>query len=132
MLAEQSEPILIHSLNEFKEMFGDRVLLPQLNVGDTCYACERPVPKKRSDDARNPSRSVVSISEPRGSEGTIEALAVAVVDKYQKAWPREFAAMRAGLGLEVVGGRAWKFYVIEFALQAMLQIPGLEPVTGDE
>jgi hypothetical protein len=57
---------------------------------------------------------------------------IAVCDKYREAWPIEHAAMRNGLGLEVVGGPRWKFKVIEFSLLAMLQIPGIEPVTGEE
>lgn len=112
------------SIAEFTRMFGH---LPHPEPGDDCYACNRPVPKI-SRDARNGSkRSVVSIAEPKGEEGTLESLMIGVVDRFQDQWPRDFAAMRNGIGLEVVGGRAWKYYVTHFALYAALTVPGLEP-----
>lgn len=70
---------------------------------------------------------MVQIHEPKGEEGTIENLMIAVVDKYRDAWPRDHAAMRRQVGLEVVGGRSWKYYVTHFALYAVLMVPGLEP-----
>jgi hypothetical protein len=50
------------------------------------------------------------------------------VDKYQEAWPLTHRAMRNSIGLEVVGGQRWKYYVCHFALTATLMVPGLEPV----
>lgn len=102
-------------------------LLPALDPGDECFVCHRPVPKVRSDSEPGPARSVVSIHEPRGEEGTLDALMIAVVDKYKDAFPREHATMRHNIGLEVVGGRSWKYHVAHFALYAVLNVPGLEP-----
>lgn len=108
-------------------------VLPPLKPGDECYGCHRKVPKIKSDAPTGPrSRSVVSINEPVGEEGTLQNLMIAVVDKYQEQWPMDYAAMRNGIGLELVGGRNWKFQVVSFSLIATLQVPGLEPVTGDE
>lgn len=102
-------------------------ILPAPGEGEDCYACHRPVPRQKKDDQPGPRRSVVSIHEPAGEEGTLESLMVAVVDKYQEQWPRDHAAMRNQVGLEIVGGRSWKFFVTHFALYATLTVPGLEP-----
>jgi hypothetical protein len=98
-----------------------------LKPGEECIACHRTIPRKQKDDNVGRQRAVVSISEPVGYEGTLEPLMIAVVDKYRDAWPRDYAAMRDGIGLEVVGGRSWKYFVTHFALYAVLQVPGLEP-----
>lgn len=105
--------------------------LPPLLPGSECYTCHRPVPKIASDEKHGAKRSVVSIPEPRGEEGTLNALMVAVTDKYQVQWPRDYAAMRGGIGLEVIGGRGWRYHVTHFALYATLMVPGLEPDEGD-
>lgn len=95
--------------------------------GDECVACHRPIPKVRSDEQPGARRSVVSIHEPRGEEGTLDALMIAVIDKYREQFPLDAAAMDATIGLEVVGGRSWRYYVTHFALYAVLMVPGLEP-----
>lgn len=95
--------------------------------GSECVACHRPIPKKRSDARTGTRRSVVSIHEPQGLEGTLDPLMVAVVDKYREQFPLDHAAMERTLGLEVIGGRSWKYYVMHFALYAVLMVPGLEP-----
>lgn len=99
--------------------------------GDECVACHRIIPKKKGDDRIGSQRSVVSIHEPSGLEGTLEQLMIANVSKYREQWPLEFATMRNGIGLEVVGGRSWKFHVAHFALYATLMVPGLEPDSGE-
>lgn len=102
-------------------------LLPPPKPGEECYGCHRKVPQKAADAKPGPRRSVVSIHEPHGEEGTLEALMIDVVDKYKEQWPRDHAAMRAGVGLEVVGGRSWRYYATHFCLYAVLTVPGLEP-----
>jgi hypothetical protein len=52
---------------------------------------------------------------------------IALVDKYKEQWPTDFAAMRDGLGLEVVGGRSWKYRAIHFAVYACLMVADLKP-----
>jgi hypothetical protein len=107
--------------------------LPEPQPGEECYGCHRPVPKVKSDDRPGPARrSVVSVSEPAGEEGTLENLMIAVVNKYKDAWPRDFAAMRNGLGLELVGGRAWKYHVLYFCLYSVLTVGELAPDEGGE
>lgn len=96
--------------------------LPAPEPGEECYACHRPVPKVKKDDRTGPIRSTVTIREPRGEEGVLDDLMIQVVDKYQDEWPRDHAAMRAGLGLEVVGGRAWKYYVVQWCLYMALTL----------
>jgi hypothetical protein len=103
-----------------------------LEPGEECPACHRKVPKEKSDALPGPTRSVVSIHEPKGYEGTLEPLMVAVVDKFREQFPRDYEAMKASLGLELVGGRSWKFFVVHFALYAVLMVPGLEPTSGEE
>jgi hypothetical protein len=98
-----------------------------LEPGQECPGCHRVVPKKKSDDQPGPVRNVVSVHEPKGEGGTLEALMVQVVDKYREQWPLDYASMRDGIGLEVVGGRSWKYHVLHFALYAVLMVPGLEP-----
>lgn len=99
--------------------------------GSECVACHRPIPKKKSDDKPGPRRSVVSIHEPAGEEGTLEPLMIAVVDKYRDQWPHDAKAMERQIGVEVVGGRSWKYYVTHFSLYAVLMVPGLAPVEED-
>lgn len=99
----------------------------ELEPGEECPGCHRKLPNKKSDDRAGPTRSVVHVHEPGGEAGTLELLMIAVVDKYKDQWPREYAAMRDGIGLEVVGGRSWKYHVLHFALYAVLNVPGLEP-----
>lgn len=98
-----------------------------LRPGQPCPACHRPIPKIRADSLTGPRRQVLSIAIPAGEEGTLDELLIAVVDKYREQWPREYAAMRNNIGLEQVGGRAWKYHVIHFALYATLMVPGLDP-----
>jgi hypothetical protein len=119
--------VQVSSLQDFESIFGTHVHF-QLAEGETCLACNRPIPKIKSDDPTGSRRSVVGISEPKGEEGTLESLMIAVVDKYQDQWPRQYAEMREGIGLEVVGGKSWKYYCVHFALYAALMVPGLEPV----
>lgn len=102
--------------------------IPPPKPGEECFSCHRKVPQVRSDAPTGPkTTSVVSIREPVGEEGTLNSLAIGVVDKFQEQWPRDHAAMRAGIGLELVGGRNWTFHVHHFALYAVLMVPGLEP-----
>lgn len=110
-----------------KQMVEEWLQHLEQHPGDECVACHRPIPKKRSDEKTGSARSVVSIHEPAGEEGTLESLMIAVVDKYKEQWPRDHAAMREGIGLEAVGGRSWKYFVVHFALYAVLSVPGLEP-----
>lgn len=93
-----------------------------------CPACERPVPKVKSDDQHGPRREVLSLHIPKGEEGELENMLIALVDKYKEEWPRDYAAMRNGVGLELVGGRSWKYFAVHFAVYAALTVPGLAPV----
>lgn len=104
-------------------------ILEHLSVepGEECPSCHRKVPTKKKDDKPGARRSVVHIHEPKGEEGTLESLMIQVIDKYQEAWPREFADARDGIGLDVVGATSWKYFVVHFALYAILMVPGLEP-----
>lgn len=96
--------------------------------GCACPTCGRVVPKAKSDDKAGPKRTRIAISVPPEEAGVLDELMVQVCERYQEAWPREFANMRAGLGLEVVGGKRWQYHVLHFALTATLMVPGLEPV----
>lgn len=104
-------------------------ILDHLSVepGEECPSCHRKVPVKKPDDKTGPRRSVIHVNEPKGQEGTLEDLMIQVVDKYKEQWPREYADMRAGIGLDVVGALNWRFHVLHFALYAVLMVPGLEP-----
>ena len=95
--------------------------------GEECFGCHRKVPQLASDENTGPRREVMSLSIPKGEEGVLESMLVALVDKYQEQWPRDYAEMRAGIGLEVVGGRSWKYYAIVFSVYACLTVSGLEP-----
>lgn len=103
----------------------------RLEAGDECPACHRVVPKEKRDDATGPRRSIIQLHEPKGSEGTLQELMIAVVDKYREEWPRDHAAMRQNIGLEVIGGRCWKYHAVHFSLYATLMVPGLAPVEED-
>ena len=98
-----------------------------LEPGVECPGCHRTVPKESSDAATGPRGERMSISIPPGEEGILDSLMIAVVEKYQDAWPLDHRAMRNGLGLEVVGGRRWRYYVTHYCLYAVLNTPGLEP-----
>jgi hypothetical protein len=52
---------------------------------------------------------------------------VDLVDKYKEQWPLEFASMRQQVGLQIVGGRSWKYHALHFATYACLMVPGLAP-----
>lgn len=95
--------------------------------GVECPGCGRDVPKEKSDAVAGPRGEQISIGVPPGEEGVLESLMIAVVDKYQEEWPLDHRAMRNGLGLEVVGGRRWKYYVAHYSLYATLNVPGLSP-----
>lgn len=100
----------------------------ELKPGDACPACSRIVPKLRSDAQAGPRRETISLAVPKGEEGILESMLIALVDKHKDQWPRDYAAMRAGVGLEVVGGRSWKYYAVHFATYATLMVPELAPV----
>lgn len=95
--------------------------------GEECITCGRLAPKKKSDDRPGPTRSVISLHEPRELAGTLDPMLIALVDKYHEQWPRDNAAMRHDVGLEVVGGRCWRYHAVHFATYACLMVPGLEP-----
>lgn len=105
-----------------------RVRFQTPDSGEECPGCERKIPALKKDDQHGPRREVVQLSVPKGEEGVLENLLIALVDKHKEAWPRDFAAMRNGLGLELVGGRSWKYYAVHFAVYAALTVPGLAPV----
>jgi hypothetical protein len=94
--------------------------------GEECQLCERPVPKVRKDDPTGPRRSVLSVSIPAGFP-PLDPMLVDLVDKYKEQWPLEFASMRQQVGLQIVGGRSWKYHALHFATYACLMVPGLEP-----
>jgi hypothetical protein len=73
--------------------------------GEECQVCERVYPKLKSDDATGPSRSVLSVSIPKGFP-PLDPLLVDLVDKYKEQWPLDHAAMRQQVGLQVVGDEA--------------------------
>lgn len=108
-----------------------RVSLERPEPGEECPSCERKVPTLKKDDQHGPRREVVQLSVPRGEEGVLENLLIALVDKHQEQWPRDYAEMRAGVGLELVGGRSWKYYAVHFSVYAALTVPGLAPVEED-
>lgn len=104
-----------------------RVAIEPPESGQECYGCHRTVPTARSDDKPGPAREVLSLHVPKGEEGILENMLIDLVDKYREQWPRDYAAMRQGLGLEVVGGRSWKYYAVHFSVYAALTVPGLAP-----
>lgn len=99
-----------------------------LKPGDDCPECGRKIPKKRADSERGPARARLNVRVPLGEEGVIEQLAIQMVEKYQEAWPMDYAAARDGMGLEVVGSSGWLYRAIVFALYATLMVPELAPV----
>jgi hypothetical protein len=96
--------------------------------GKPCDFCARTFPKVRADAPHGSARDILQVSVPKGHEGVIDQMLIELVDKYQQQWPREYAAMRNEVGLEVVGGRSWKYHALHFATYAALTVPGLEPV----
>lgn len=100
--------------------------IPKPEPGEDCFGCGRPVPKKKSDDPTGRKRDVLSIHIPDGMP-PLEPMLIDLVDKYREQWPRDHAAMRQEIGLEVVGGRSWKYHAVHFATYACLMVPGLEP-----
>jgi hypothetical protein len=117
-------PIIIANEADLAKVINQ---IPKPEPGETCAVCERPFPKQKSDDATGPRREVLSISIPKGEEGELEQMLIQLVDKYQEQWPRDYAAMRQSVGLEVVGGRSWKYYAVHFSVYACLNVPGLAP-----
>jgi hypothetical protein len=105
-----------------------RVAIESPEPGEECGVCERPYPKVKSDAQQGARREIIQLHVPKGEEGVLENLLISLVDKHKEAWPRDFAAMRAGVGLEVVGGRSWKYYAVHFSVYAALTVPGLAPV----
>lgn len=99
-----------------------------LTPGDECPACERKLPLPKSDEPTGAAGTRFCVTVPPGEEGVLDLLLIAVVEKYQAAWPEDAAEMRAGIGLALVGGRRWKYRALHFALSALLQVPGLAPV----
>lgn len=99
----------------------------ELKPGEECIVCHRPIPKVKSDDQPGPRRETINLTVPRGEEGVLESMWIDIVDRNREAWPRDYAAMRDSVGLEVVGGRSWKYYVAHFCAYAVLTVPGLEP-----
>lgn len=97
-------------------------ILEPPHPGEECFGCHRTVPKLKSDDNVGSRREVLSLSIPKGEEGVLESMLIALVDKHREAWPRDHAEMRQGLGLEVVGGRSWKYYCIHWAVYAALTL----------
>jgi hypothetical protein len=96
--------------------------------GKPCHYCARKFPRVRADAPTGGQREVLSVAVPRGQEGVLDQLLIGLVDKYQEQWPREYAAMRNEVGLEVIGGRSWRYHAIHFAAYAALTVDGLEPV----
>ena len=115
-----------------EELYEVLKKMPPLKGGETCYGCGRKVPEKKSDDRPGPTRSVVSIHEPAGEEGTLEMLMINLVEKFREQFPLEHDEMKRTVGLEVIGGTSWKYHAVHFALYACLMVPGLEPVSGEE
>ncbi len=104
----------------------------ELEPGDDCPTCGRRIPSEKKDAPTGKKRSRITITEPPGMEGELELLLIGLVDKDKDQWPREFAAMRDGIGLEVVGASNWRFYALHFAAYAALTVPGLAPVEEDQ
>lgn len=102
-----------------------------LEPGVECPGCQRTIPKVKADSMTGPGRARFVAAIPAGQEDVLDDLLVQIVTKYQEQWPLDYAAMRNGVGLEVVGGRAWKWYALHFAAYAVLMAPGLEPETGE-
>ena len=100
--------------------------IPPPEPGQECQLCHRKYPEKKSDDPTGPKREVLTIHIPHGFP-PLDPLLIDLVDKYQEQWPLEHAAMRDQIGLEVVGGRSWKYHAIHFSTYACLIVPGLEP-----
>lgn len=96
--------------------------------GKPCDFCARTYPKVRADSLTGPRRDVMSIAIPKGQEGVLDELLIGIVDKFKDQWPREYASMRNEVGLEVIGGRSWKYHALHFAAYAVLTVDGLEPV----
>lgn len=105
-----------------------RVTLEKPEPGEECPSCERKMPALKSDDQHGPRREIVALHVPKGEEGVLENLLIALVDKHKEEWPRDYASMRNGVGLELVGGRSWKYYAVHFSVYAALTVPGLAPV----
>lgn len=110
------------TLDELKDALDHLDLKP----GEECPGCHRKIPEVKSDEQTGATRRTLSVSIPQG-EPDLESLMIMVVDKFKDQWPRNYAAMRDGVGLETVGGRSWKYYVLHFALYALIMVPGLEP-----
>ena len=119
-----NEPIQITSLEDLYKVLGEHV---HPGPGEECLVCHRPYPKVKADEKQGPVRNIISLHEPKELTGTLEPMLIALVDKHREAWPREHAAMRHGVGLEVVGGRSWKYYAVHFAVYACLMFPELAP-----
>lgn len=90
--------------------------------GEDCPGCGRTVPKLKSDEVAGPQGERWTISVPPGEEGNLELMLIDLVNKYKDAWPLQYRAMRDSVGLEVVGGRRWKYYGLHFAVYAALTL----------
>lgn len=98
----------------------------ELKPGTDCPTCGRKVPKVQADAPHGSRREVMSLAVPKGEEGVLEGMLIQLVDKYREAWPRDYAAMRDSVGLEVVGGRSWKYFCLHWAVYACLTLD-IEP-----
>lgn len=93
-----------------------------LEPGHECPACHRKVPKQASDEAAGRTRDRISVSVPVGEEGVLDDLMIQLVEKYAEEWPEDAAAAREGVGLVLVGERAWKYRALHFAVYAALTL----------
>lgn len=90
--------------------------------GKECQVCHRTMPKEKADAVTGPKREVIHLHVPKGEEGSLEHMLIALVDKYKEEWPRDYAAMRDSVGLEVVGGRSWRYFAIHWAVYMALTL----------
>lgn len=94
----------------------------ELGPGTDCPTCGRKIPKVRADAPTGARREVMTVAVPKGEEGVLENMLIALVDRHKDIWPRDFAHMREQVGLEVVGGRSWKYFALHFAVYAALTL----------
>lgn len=92
---------------------------------EICEACRRPLPRV-APDSPVAKRSRFSVAEPRGEEGTLEDLAIQLVERYGDAWPEDLAEQRRGVGLVQVGAPGWRYRALHFAMYAALTL-NIEP-----
>jgi hypothetical protein len=118
--------VVVASEADLKRLIEEHVHPP--GPGEECVVCHRLAPREAKDAKRGPRREVLQLSVPRGEEGVLENMWIAIVDKYHQQFPRQNAQMMRNIGLEVVGGTGWKYHVAHFSAYATLMVPELAPV----